>query len=242
MKTVLITGASRGLGASIAEVFAKNGYNIVLNYNNSYDEAMSLKEKLEKYNVLVFPIKCDMSCEDEIKNMVSFVINRFKGIDVLVNNAGIAIDTEFSSKNKENFIKTLDINLVGPFLLVKYIGDYINSGGSIVNISSTNGIDSYYEYSLDYDASKAGIISLTHNLALHFAPDIRVNAVAPGWINTDMNKNLDDDYIKEEESKILLNRFADPSEIASVVYFLCSDDAKYINNEIIRVDGGTIHA
>lgn len=242
MKTVLITGASRGLGASIARVFAKNNYNIVLNYNKSYDEAMNLKYELEEYNVDVFPIKCDMSCEDDIKNMASLVIDRFKSIDVLVNNAGIAIDTEFCSKSKENFIKTIDTNLIGPFLLVKYIGDYINKGGSIVNVSSTNGIDSYYEYSLDYDASKAGLISLTHNLALHFAPNVRVNAVAPGWINTDMNKNLDEDYIKEEESKILLNRFADPSEIASVVYFLCTDEAKYINNEVIRVDGGTIHA
>ena len=243
-KTVLITGASRGLGASIARVFAKNNHNIILNYNNSETEALNLTEELKQYNVEVLPIKADMTNEEEIKNMVNISLEQFKKIDVLVNNAGIAIDTTFEDKTKENFIKTLDTNLIGPFLISKYVGESMlkEKQGCIINISSTNGIDSYYEYSLDYDASKAGLISLTHNLALHYAPYIRVNCIAPGWINTEMNKNLDKDYIKEEESKILLNRFAEPEEIAKVVYFLSTEDAKYINNETIRVDGGTIHA
>lgn len=114
--------------------------------------------------------------------------------------------------------------------------------GCIINISSNTGLESYYPEGLDYDTSKAGIISLTHNLALHYAPHIRVNCVAPGWINTEMNKNLDEQYKKTEENKIFLKRFAQPEEIAKVVYFLTTEDAKYINNETIRVDGGTIHA
>ena len=243
-KTVLITGASRGLGKAIAKVFAKNNYNVILNYNTSEEEANKLAKELEQYNVEVLPIKADITNEEEIKDMVEQSINKFKKIDVLINNAGIAIDTTFEDKTKENFMKILDTNLVGPFILTKYVGEYMlkEKQGNIVNISSTNGIDTYYEYSLDYDASKAGLISLTHNLAQHYAPYIRVNCVAPGWINTEMNKNLDEEYKKEEESKILLNRFAEPEEIANVVYFLTTDEAKYINNETIRVDGGTIHA
>lgn len=242
-KTVLITGSSKGLGAAIAEVFAKNNHNIILNYNNSEQAALKLTEKLKQYNVEVLPIKADITKEEDIKNMVEKSIEKFKKIDVLINNAGIAIDTTFDDKTKENFIKILDTNLVGPFLVSKYVGEYMlkEKKGNIVNISSTNGIDTYYEYSQDYDASKAGLISLTHNLALHFAPYIRVNCVAPGWINTEMNKNLDEEYKKSEENKILLNRFAEPVEIANVVYFITTDEAKYINNETIRVDGGTIH-
>lgn len=243
-KTVLITGASRGLGASIAKVFARNNHNIILNYNKSKKEALDLAQELKEYDIEVLTIKADITKEEEIKNMVNTCLEKFKKIDILINNAGIAIDTEFNDKTKENFIKTIDTNLIAPFLISKYVGESMlqEKQGCIINISSTNGIDSYYEYSLDYDASKAGLISLTHNLALHYAPYIRVNCIAPGWINTEMNKNLDEDYIKEEESKILLNRFGDPEEIAKVVYFLSTDDAKYINNETIRVDGGTIHA
>ena len=242
-KTVLITGASKGLGAAIAKVFASHNHNIILNYNNSEEEAFKLAEELKKFNVEVLPVKADITNEDEIKHMVNISINKFRKIDVLINNAGIALDTTFEDKTKENFIKTIDTNLIGPFLLSKYVGESMlkEKQGCIINISSTNGIDTYYEYSLDYDASKAGMISLTHNLALHFAPYIRVNCIAPGWINTEMNKNLDKEYKKEEENKILIKRFAEPLEIANVVYFLSTDEAKYINNETIRVDGGTIH-
>ena len=242
-RTVLITGASKGLGKAIAKKFAKNNHNIILNYNNSDKEALKLTEELKEFNIEILPIKADLTNEQEIKNMVEKSIEKFKKIDILINNAAVAIDTIFEDKTKENFMKTLDTNLVGPFLLTKYVGEYMmkEKQGNIINISSTNGIDTYYEYSLDYDASKAGLISLTHNLALHFAPYIRVNCVAPGWINTEMNKNLDEKYKKEEESKILLKRFAEPEEIANVVYFLTTEEAKYINNEVIRVDGGTIH-
>jgi len=243
-KTVLITGASRGLGASIAKVFAKENHNIILNYNNSEEEALKLTQELKQYNVEVLPIKADITKEEEIKKMVETAIEKFKKIDILINNAGIAIDTTFEDKTKDNFIKTLDTNLIGPFLVSKYVGENMlkQKQGNIVNISSTNGIDTYYEYSLDYDSSKAAMISLTHNLALHYAPYIRVNCIAPGWINTEMNKELDEEYKKEEENKILLKRFAEPEEIANVVYFLTTNEAKYINNETIRVDGGTIHA
>lgn len=240
-KTVLVTGGSRGIGEAIVIEFAKKGYNVVINYLSSDDKANSLKKEVEdKYGVKVLTIKADVSIEEEVKNMVEEVIREFGHIDCLVNNAGIAIDTVFEDKTKENFMKILNTNLIGPFLVSKEVGKYMLEAkkGSIINISSTNGIDTIYPEGLDYDASKAGLISLTKNLAIQYAPYIRVNSVAPGWTLTDMSKDLDSDYIKEECESILLNRFAEASEIAKVVVFLASEDASYINSEVIRVDGG----
>ena len=244
-KVALVTGAGRGIGSSIAYDLASNGCNICINYNRSYDEALLLKNKIEKaFNVKVILIQADITKEDQIIDMVNKVIMEFKKIDILVNNAGIAIDSDIESKDLDSFHQILDTNLIGPFLLSREVAKYMinQKEGSIINISSNTALNAYYSYGLDYDASKAGLISLTHNLSEMYAPYIRVNAVAPGWVNTDMNKELDSDYINEEEKSIYLGRFAEPYEIAKVVTFLASDDARYINNEIIRVDGGTRHA
>lgn len=241
MKTVLVTGASRGLGKSIALKFAGNNYNIVINYNNSKDEAQELERYIKNnYKVEVLIIKADVSNEIEVKKMFNEIINKFNSIDIVVNNAGIAIDTIFEDKTIDNFHKILDTNLIGTFLVSKYASKYMleKKEGNIINISSTNGIDTYYPYSMDYDASKAGVISLTKNLSKELSPYIRVNCVCPGWINTDMNKELDKDYIEEETNKINLKRFAEPMEIANVVYFLASDEASYVNGSILIVDGG----
>lgn len=240
-KVVLITGASRGIGAATARVFASNNYNVVINYNYSETEAQELSKQLEQnYNIKTLIVKCDVSNQEEVKNMVEKTIEVFGRIDTLVNNAGISIDTTFEDKTVENFRRILDVNLIGTFLVSKYVSNYMlkEKKGSIINVSSTNGIDTYYPYSLDYDASKAGVISLTNNLALQFSPYIRVNTVAPGWVNTEMNKELDNEYIEAENKKIILNRFGEPEEIAKVIYFIASEDASYINSSIIRVDGG----
>lgn len=238
---VLVTGGARGIGRSTIIEFAKNGYDVVINYCHNGVEANELKEFVEKqYNVRALVVKASVSNESEVEKMVTEVIQEFGHIDCLVNNAGIAIDTTFDDKTYDNFMETLKVNLIGTFMVSKYVGKYMlaNGSGNIINVSSTNGIDTVYPESLDYDASKAGVISLTKNLALQYAPNIRVNAVAPGWVTTDMNKELDYDFIKNEEEKIMLGRFADPSEIAKVILFLASSDASYINGSVIRVDGG----
>ena len=243
-KVVLITGGSIGIGKSTAIEFAKNGYNIIINYLSDDKSAEHIKSFLvENYDVDVMTYKFDVKDELKVKCMVEDIINYFGRIDVLVNNAAIAIDTLVEDKNKDDFKKILDTNLIGPFILSRSVAKVMmkNKKGSIINVSSTNAIDTYYEYSLDYDASKAALISLTHNLAKYYAPYIRVNAVAPGWVDTDMNKNLSLDYIKKECEDIYLKRFGKPEEIAKAIYFLASDNASYITGEVLRVDGGYNH-
>ena len=238
-KTVLITGASRGIGASMAMEFAKEGYNVVINYLTNEERALKVKEDiLGKYGVSVITYKADVSNELQVKNMVSEVIDKYGTIDVLINNAGIAIDTLVEDKKVADFERILKVNLIGAFICARECAKVMNEGSSIINISSTNAVNTYYPYSLDYDASKAGMLSLTKNLAVEYSPKIRVNAIIPGWVNTEMNKNLDNEYMEEECKKILLGRFAEPEEIASVALFLASEKARYINGSIIRVDGG----
>ena len=240
-KTILITGASRGIGYQTAYEVAKEGANVIINYNNSIKQAKKLEQQLKKeFGTKTLLVKADIKNEQEIIEMVNNSIKHFQKIDVLINNAGMCKDTTFEEKTKENFMEILETNLVGTFLVSKHVSKHMlkEKSGKIINIASTNATYSYYPESLDYDASKAGIISLTHNLALHLSPYITVNAVSPGWTKTDMNKELSKEQIKKEEEKILLNRFAQPQEIAKVITFLSSDDANYINSQIINVDGG----
>ena len=240
-KVVLVTGSSRGIGKATIIEFAKKGYNVVINYKKSNSEAEILKNELESdYHIKAITVKADVSNELDVKNMINIILDEFKHIDVLVNNAGIAIDKEFKDRTVEDWQKTLKTNLIGPFLVSKYVGEVMMSqkSGKIINISSTNGINSFFPTSIDYDASKAGVINLTHNLAIQFAPYINVNCVAPGWVNTEMNRDLPKDLIEEETSKIYKKRFAETSEIGKVICFLASEDADFINDEVIKVDGG----
>lgn len=237
-KVVLVTGSSIGLGKCIIEKYASNNYDVVIHYLNHENEAKELQKSLEeKYNINTLLVKADIKNEDDIKKMKGKIKNTFGKLDVLINNAGIAIDTPFEMKTKENFMGILETNVVGTFLVTKELSTLMNEG-NIVIVSSTNGIDTYYEEGLDYDASKAALINLTHNLAHHYSPNIRVNCVCPGWMNTPMNKEISDEFKKQEEEKILLNRFAEPEEVANVIYFITSDEATYVNDSIIRVDGG----
>lgn len=240
-KNVLVTGGTRGIGEAISREFAQNGYDIIINFVNSEEKANNLKKELEeKFNVKVLPIKADISNEEECKELVRKSIDEFGKIDVLVNNAGIVIDKEFEDRTIEDWKQTLNVNLIAPFVLTKLVGKEMlkQKSGAIINISSTNGLNTYYPTSVDYDASKSGLISLTYDSAVQFAPFVRVNAIAPGWVNTEMNKELPEDFVKDETERILVKRFAEPEEIAKVVTFLASEEASFVNSAVIKVDGG----
>lgn len=241
-KVVLITGSSSGIGKSCAIKFAKNNYDVIINYNDNLFEATKVMEFIKSnYNVNVDIIKCDISNESDVIKMTDVVFSKYGRLDVLVNNAGICFDTLLEEKDIATFRRVIDVNLTGTFIVCKAFLKIFKKQqfGSIVNISSTNAINTCYPESIDYDASKAGIISLTHNLAKYFAPYIRVNAVAPGWVNTPMNKNIDEEQRLELCKNILLKRFASSDEIADVVYFI-ANDATYINDSVIVVDGGSL--
>lgn len=237
----LVTGSSRGIGRSTVLEMAKSGLDVIINYYHHEKEALELKKYiLDNYDVQVLCIKCDISVEEEVEEMVNEVVDHFGKIDILVNNASVCRDTLLMDKTVRDFKRILDVNLIGTYLCSKYVGKVMmeNKKGKIINISSTNAIDTFYPESCDYDAAKAGVVSLTHNLAREFAPFINVNCVCPGWVKTDMNKDLSIEQINEERKKILLGRFAEADEIAKIIVFLASSKANYINDAIIRVDGG----
>lgn len=238
-KVVLVTGSTRGIGKATIIEFASKGYNVVINYVSSEKEANELKAFVEdKYGIKALAIKCDVSNEEQVKQLVSIVIREFGKIDVLVNNAGIVYDRSFEEITVEEFERTLKVNVIGAFIVSREVSKYMESGSAIINVSSTNGTKTISPECLDYNISKIGLQSLTRDLAFQLKPKIRVNAIAIGWADTDMNKDLPRDYIEEEMSKIYLERFAEPSEIAKTIYFLGSEESSYINGEILTIDGG----
>lgn len=241
-KVVLITGGAQGIGKAIALELGKQGYDIVINYLTSKKEAEILKDKIIKdYGVRCIAIQCDVSKENEVDKMIATIEAKLGGVDILINNAAIDLSNLFHLKNAEEFRKTLDINVVGAFNCSKRVYRHMidQEYGRIINISSTNGINTYYPMCIDYDASKAALISMTHNLAFEFAPYVNVNCIAPGFIGTENELDgYDEEFLKEETEKIMVNRYGKPEEVAYLVKFLISDEANFINNTIIRIDGG----
>lgn len=227
MKKVLITGATSGIGYATLKDLVKK-YEVIFTYCHNEIKALKIEDE---YHIKGYHL--DLENKESIEALVSNI----DSLDVLINNAAVALDNAFEDKTYEEFNRTIQINLTGTYYLTKLLSKKMNKGGNILFISSTNGIDTTYIESIDYDASKAGVISLMHNFAKELAP-IRVNAIAPGWVDTEMNASLGEKFKKAEEEKILLKRFASPKEISKVIDFVISDDASYINNTVIRVDGG----
>lgn len=239
-KVVLVTGAARGIGRAIAFAFAHQGALLVINDLLARDEELKkTKEEIASLNGKVEMLIADIREEGDVQKLIKATLEVFGRIDVLVNNAGIVYDVEWDYKTKQQWNDTLDTNLIGPYLLIREARDaLLASKGSVINIASTNAYKAMSSFSMDYDASKAGLITLTHNSASALAPHVRVNAIAPGWVDTDMNKDLPQEIVQGEISKIFKGRFAEPNEIASVALFLASTDAQYVNGTTITVDGG----
>jgi len=237
-KTVFVTGGSRGIGRAIAEAFYKNGYNVVINYNKSENEAKALSEKLPGSLVL----KGDISREDDVKYMIDKTISHFGSIDVLVNNAGVSVVGLLTDTTLEEWERLFSVNVTGTFLASKYAAKHMiaNHNGRIINISSIWGVSGASMESC-YSASKGAVIAFTKALAKELGPSgITVNCVAPGYIDTDMNSDVSECDREAFEEETPLGRIGTPEEVAKTVLFLASDSADFITGQVIGVDGGVI--
>lgn len=243
MKTVLITGGSRGIGKAVAMKFAENGYQIIINYVSDKTDIEQLKKELLQVGAAdILLIKADVSNSEDVKNMVKESIEKFEKIDVLVNNAGITKDNLLMRMSEEEFDKVIQINLKGTYLVTKEVTRYMmkKKKGSIVNLASVVGVAGNAGQ-CNYAASKAGIIGFTKSVAKELASrNIRANAVAPGFIETDMTNVLKDEIKENINSQIPLKRMGTAREVAELVYFLGEDSSSYITAQTINVDGGMI--
>ena len=242
-KVALITGGSRGIGKKIAEKFARNGYNIVINYVSEKTDVNKLESDLSQNGkVEVLCIKCDVTDFNSCQEMVKEAVNKFGKIDVLINNAGITKDNLLMRMKEEDFDKVINVNLKGTFNMTKNVISYMikKRSGRIVNISSVVGV-SGNSGQANYAASKAGIIGFTKSVAKELASrNILANAVAPGFIETDMTDVLSESVKESIYSQIPLKKMGKPEEVANAVYFLGSDENTYITGQVLNVDGGMI--
>lgn len=241
-RVALVTGGSRGIGRAIAEKFAKNGYNLVINYVSDNTNLDEIKEGFNKYGVEVLLEKADVSNFNECEKMVTSAIEKFGKIDTLVNNAGITRDNLLMRMKEEDFDKVISINLKGTFNLTKLVTPYMmkKREGRIVNISSVVGAMGNAGQS-NYAASKAGIIGFTKSVAKELATrNILANCVAPGFIATDMTSVLNEKVKENISAQIPLKRMGTAEEIANAVYFLGGEDNTYITGQTLNIDGGMI--
>lgn len=241
-KVALITGATRGIGKAIALELADNGYNISLNYRALTDEVNNLKVELESKGIKCLLVNGDVTSYETCENIVKQTIDTFGQIDVLVNNAGITKDGLLMRMKQEDFTKVIDVNLVGTFNMTRNTIPFMvkKKAGRIINISSVVGITGNAGQT-NYSASKAGIIGFTKSLAKEVASrNILVNAIAPGFIETDMTSVLPDNVKESIYAQIPLKRMGNSKEIAKVVKFLASEDSSYITGQVINIDGGMV--
>ena len=241
-KVALVTGASRGIGKEIAYTLAKEGFSIAFNYRSYQENLEKMKEEIEQNKVECLLVQGDVSDFAQCKKMVEEIIKHFGRIEVLVNNAGITKDGLLMRMKQEDFENVLDINLVGTFNVTRQVIPYMmkQKGGRIINVSSVVGVSGNAGQT-NYAASKAGVIGFTKSLAKEVASrNILVNAIAPGFIATDMTECLSDKVKENIYNQIPLKRMGTAEEVANVVKFLSSDDSSYITGQVIHIDGGMV--
>ena len=241
-KVALITGATRGIGKQIAITLAKEGYNIALNYRKENEDLENAKKEIAELGVEVLAVQGDVSKYEDCERFVKEIIEKFGHIDVLVNNAGITRDCLLIRMKEEDFKQVVDTNLGGTYNVTKNVISYMMKAhsGRIINISSVVGIVGNAGQT-NYSASKAGIIGFTKSLAKEVASrNILVNAIAPGFIETDMTGVLKEEIKNEIAKNIPMKRMGSAQEVAKVVKFLTSDDSSYITGQVINVDGGMV--
>ena len=241
-KVALVTGAARGIGKQIAITLAKEGYNIALNYRTNTDSIVELKNQIENFGVECLLVQGDVSVFEDAERIAIETFEKFGRINVLVNNAGLTKDMLLLRMKPEDFMNVIDVNLVGTYNMTKNVSGYMMKAreGRIINVSSVVGISGNAGQS-NYSASKAGIIGFTKSLAKELASrNILVNAVAPGFIETDMTKVLKDEVKEKIAEQIPLRREGKAEEVANVVKFLASDDSSYITGQVINIDGGML--
>lgn len=232
-KTAIVTGCAYGIGREIVLELARDGYNIIGTYNTNLNKMEELKKRVESIGVNFDYYKLDLVNEFEIKEFSNNIKSKYEKIDVLINNAAKAVDNEFVLKTKKEFMEVLEVNLVGPFLLVQNLFDIMNNG-VIVNIASTDGINTYTKLNIDYSASKAGLINLTKSLALELE-NIKVYAVCPNWVNTESIREMSQEYLKEEMNRVGQNKLIEPKEVAIKVRELI--ESKKVSGSIVVMEG-----
>ncbi len=238
--TVIITGASGGIGSATAILFAEKGWNVVMNYYRSAEATKILASSLSSRGYSVMPCFADVTDRSQVERMVYEAERCYGRVDALVNNAGIAQQMLFTDITDSDFDKMISVNLKGPFLCSQAVlpGMIHQKSGKIVNISSVWGVLGA-SCEVHYSVSKAGVIGLTKALAKEVAPSgIQVNCIAPGLIETPMNNNLTADELSDFVNEIPLGRMGEAREVAELIYFLCSDSSDYITGQVISQDGG----
>jgi 3-oxoacyl-[acyl-carrier protein] reductase len=241
-KTAVVTGGSRGIGRAIALMLAQNGANVVVNYTSNNTSAEEVVRKIEEMGVKGKAVKADVSKSEEVENLVNEVLNTFGSIDILINNAGITRDNLIIRMTEQEFDDVISTNLKGAFICTKSVSRVMikQKSGKIINVSSVVGIIGNAGQS-NYAAAKAGLIGFTKSMAKELAKrGINVNAVAPGFIETDMTSKLSDKVKEEFTKSIPLMRAGKPEDIAKAVLFLASEYSDYITGQVINIDGGMV--